>query len=241
MFNDSFYSQEEDMIPDENFEYIPKEFLKDYSERDIKILLENMEHIDNKIYEIQLEKEFCNTPKNNDIRCDIGPKIDIKENDVNLSFDSLEYDLCFDLDSKLFNEETLNNNSVLNRSLNKNKNYSPWEIKLDNSRQQYNPSHVTTEKNEKKFITENSEIEKKNERILCCNSKKIKRIKTANNSLYSNNILNTQTKKSTNLSNKSLKLNDSLSKQRKKNMQQHPSLNVKKNTKSNENCRCIIF
>lgn len=241
-----------------------------------------IDNIDKKkdIQRFNTSEFFLNELSQNEIEkgAGFGPRINFQEINMEHSFDSLEYDLCFDLNSPLFNsilneEEMKDNNnsktiempSGLRQS---NKKFSPIvnnespqlpkNLKIQNSpfflkyRKEVdskiqNQSGMLTEKNSEKRVMKtncnNNDLSFNNKKhnILCCSTKP--KIKFINNSFFSNNFY-THTKKSTNISSKSLKLNDSLTRWRKK---KNMNINLNKSEETNfsrkdrVNCRCMIF
>jgi hypothetical protein len=189
-----------------------------------------------------------------------GPKIQFEQIKFDNSFDSLDYDLCFNLHSEIFysvlNEEAKNevensetgakdtDNFLSSKrmiyKLNCDSPQLPKNLTYRNSPFGEQSGAMTDKYTEKKTFksnninSDNSLIIKKN--ALCCGRKQKKVI---NNSIFSNIFI---TKKSTNISSKSLKLNDSLSRWRKKKIQ---NLNKTDETnldrKEKVNCRCSIF
>jgi hypothetical protein len=209
---------------------------------------------------------------------EFGPRINFQEINLEHSFDSLEYDLCFDLKSPMFNsilneEEMKDNdnsktiempssipqtNRKFSSKLNNDSPQLPKNLKIRNSpfllkygteadSKIQNQSAIMTEKNSEKrgmktnFYNNDLSFNNKKHTIFCCSTKP--KTKFINNSFFSNNFY-THTKKSTNISSKSLKLNDSLTRWRKKknmnfNLNKSEDTNISR--KDRVNCRCLIF
>ena len=197
-----------------------------------------------------------------------GPRIEFENIKHDNSFDSLEYDLCFELKSQIFysvlneeenreiensNLEQVDSGNFIKRLQNDspqipkklNVRESPFIFKFEDTKTQYpNCSGILNNfvKNKKtlrsnNFNNDNSLINKNNP--FCCSTKQ--KTKIANNSIFSN-ILFTVTKKSTNMSLKSLKLNDSLSRwRRKRNITLNKSEETFYSRKEKINCMCQIF
>lgn len=255
---------------------IYKDSEEDYNnEKDLKSLLDhfvNWENVNEK--KLDLEEKYNynlndsqNTKKiihkNKEPKLNYGPIITFEQIKFDNSFDSLDYDLCFNLHSQIFqsifNEEEKkeiensntegiesHNNNLHNSKKNVLKMYYDSPQLPKNSKMTDSPfghqSGLMTDRNTEKRTfksnyanSDNSFIIRKNH--ICCGTKQ--KTKVINNSIYSNNIF---TKKSTNISTKSLKLNDSLSRLRKKKnhiLNKSEETNFQSNDKVN--CRCLIF
>ena len=248
--------------------------IADSIEKEIEFLIDYIEVAGNKnLTDKEIQFEDFIEDKNNEEQA-FGPKIEFDNIKHDNSFDSLEYDLCFELKSQIFysvlNEEekreidnsklekvdsrNLNNSKIFLKKLindspqipkNLNVKESPFIFKFEDSKTKYpncsgNLTNVVKNKKtfrSNNFNSDNSLINKKN--AFCCSTKQ--KTKITNNSIFSN-ILFTVTKKSTNISLKSLKLNDSLSRwRRKRNLTLNKSEETFYSRKEKINCMCQIF